>query len=63
MKSFKDFVDEGTLYYPTINATRGTNIGMTQMDPSKTFPSNDKTLVLPYPKDKKRKVKKQKKKD
>jgi len=66
MKPFKDFIDENTLYYPTINATRGTNIGMTQVDVSKTIPANDKTVVLPFPnsiKNKKRKIKKQKKKD
>jgi hypothetical protein len=48
-------VSNDTLYLPTKKATRGKDIGMTQVDPSKTFPATDKTLVLPFPKDKKRK--------
>lgn len=48
-------VSNDTLYLPTKKAVRGRDIGMTRVDPSKTFPSSDKTLVLPFPKDKKRK--------
>ena len=69
-KKFDDLVDSllekfpyypvstDTLYYPTKNAVRGTDIGMTQVDPSKTFPATDKTAVLRFPKDKLRKKKK-----
>jgi len=57
MKSFKDFFSEAKLYYPTKNAERGTDIGMTSVDPSKTFPSSDSTFILPYP----TKIKKKKK--
>ena len=61
MKSFKSFV-EGKLYYPTKNATRGKDIGMTSVDPSKTFPTTDSTYILPFPtKIKKKKTKQSKK--
>lgn len=38
-----------TLYYPDRKAVRGTDIGMTQVDPGKTFPSSDSTLILKFP--------------
>lgn len=43
-----------TLYYPNKNAVKGTDMGMTQVDPSKTFPSSDSTMILKLPKNKKR---------
>jgi hypothetical protein len=48
-----------TLYYPTRKAVRGKEQGMTQVDPSKTFPSSDKTMILKFPADtvKKKKIK------
>jgi hypothetical protein len=60
LKNFLEFAKESKLYSPTIAGTRGTNIGTTVGDFSKTFPSNDKTVLLPFPKDKKR-VKRKKK--
>jgi len=48
-----------TLYYPDKKAIRGTDIGMTQVDPGKTFPSSDSTLILKFPSSKiKTKIKK-----
>jgi len=38
-----------TLYYPDKKAVRGTDMGMTQVDPGKTFPSSDSTLLLKFP--------------
>jgi hypothetical protein len=58
---FKDFYKEGRLYYPTRRAIRGTDIGMTAADFSKTFPSSDSTVILPFPKNKKKKAKRLKK--
>ena len=48
-----------TLYYPTRKAARGKEQGMTQVDPGKTFPSSDKTIILKFPADtiKKKKIK------
>jgi len=46
-----------TLYYPDKKALRGTDIGMTQVDPGKTFPSSDSTLILKFPINKKIKKK------
>ena len=60
MKNFLEFATESKLYYPTIAGTRGPSMGTTVGDHSKTFPSNDKTVLLPFPKDKKR-VKRKKK--
>ncbi len=64
MKSFKEFFNEKKLYYPTINATRGSNQGMTSWDPTKTFPTQDSTILIPFPtKNKKKKKSKRLKKD
>jgi hypothetical protein len=58
MKSFRDFFNEAKLYYPKVNATRGSNQGMTSWDPSKTFPTQDNTILIPFPsKAKKKKIK------
>ena len=38
-----------TLYYPNKKTIRGTDMGMTQVDPGKTFPSSDSTLLLKFP--------------
>ena len=50
--------ESSTLYYPTVHATRGPSMGMTQVDVSKTFPATDKTAILKFPKDVIRKRKK-----
>lgn len=61
MKTFKEFLKETKLYYPTINAVRGTDQQTTSWDPSKTYPTQDSTLLVPMPKKKKKKIKKSKK--